>query len=248
MMWGVVGAFGLWYLFAVMRPQEAFLRRAGALNATLVQTPRYVFAGFAVAFLVLALVYPYFGTRARIRDRLNPAQGTGNDGLAFLDKAGPYVNKDPNTGLGGQHNLQYTRDGINWIRANVKGSPTTIEAIGPSYRSLGSRVSIYTGLPTVSGWGFHQSQQRVKFAASVETRQRDVNEFYSTEDVDRAREILRKYDVEWVIVGDEEQFNYPPAGIKKFEGGLAGVLELAYENPGMQVWHVIPKAELAAAP
>ncbi len=48
-----------------------------------------------------------------------------------------------------------------------------------------------------------------------------------------------------MIVGDEEQFNYPAAGLTKFEGGLGGALELAYENPGMQVWHVIPEPELA---
>ncbi len=77
----------------------------------------------------------------------------------------------------------------------MQGSPTTIEAIGPSYRSLGSRVAIYTGLPTVAGWGFHQAQQRQKFATSVGDRQRDVNEFYSTDDIGRAREIIRKYDV-----------------------------------------------------
>ncbi len=248
MMWGVAGAFGLWYLFAVMRPHEAFLRRLGALNAAVVQVPRFAFATFAVLLLVLALVYPYFGMRARIRDRMNPAQGTGNDGLAFLDKAGPYVNYDPQTGLGGEHVLKYTRDGINWIRANVTGSPATFEAVGPSYRSLGSRVSIYTGLPTVSGYGFHQSQQRAKFAVSVDVRQRDVAEFYSTEDVGRARELIRKYDVEWVIVGDEERFNYPDAGIRKFADGLGGTLELAYQNPGMEVWHVIPEEALATAP
>jgi YYY domain-containing protein len=244
MMWGVVGAFSLWYLFAVMRPQEAFLRRAGRLNAAIVRTPRYVFAMFVVLLLALALVYPYFGMRARIRDRMNPAQGTGNDGLAFLDKAGPYVNLDPQTGRGGEHVLKYTRDGINWIRANVTGSPTTFEAIGPSYRSLGSRVSIYTGLPTILGYDFHQSQQRAKFAVSVDTRRRDVAEFYSTEDVGRARELIRKYDVQYVIVGDEEQFNYPASGLRKFESGLGGTLELAYENPGMQVWHVIPPDQL----
>jgi len=246
MMWGVASAFSLWYLFAVMQPQRAFLRRLGEVNAAIVLAPRYAFGALVVLLLALSLVYPYFGGRARVRDRMNPAQGTGNDGLAFLDKAGPYINFDPNSGLGGEHNLEYTRDGINWIRENIHGTPTTFEAIGPSYRSLGSRVAIYTGLPTVQGWVFHQEQQRVKVARSVGDRQRDVLEFYSTEDVRTARELIRKYDVQWVIVGDEERFNYPPAGLEKFKDGLGGALELAYENPGMQVWHVIPSGELEA--
>ncbi len=246
MMWGVAGAFSLWYLFAVMRPQRAFLRRLGEINAAIVLAPRYAFGALVVLLLALSLVYPYFGGRARVRDRMNPAQGTGNNGLAFLDKAGPYNNFDPNSGHGGEHNLKYTLDGLNWIRQNIKGTPTTFEAIGPSYRSLGSRVAIYTGLPTVQGWVFHQEQQRVKVARSVGDRQRDVTEFYSTDDVSRARELIRKYDVQWVIVGDEERFNYPASGLDKFKDGLGGALELAYENPGMQIWHVIPRAELQA--
>lgn len=247
MMWGVVAAFGLWYLFAVMRPQEAFLRRAGAINAAIVQAPRYAFAAIAVLLLALALVYPYFGTRARIHDRFNPAQGSGNDGLAFLDKGGPYRTHYDATGIDGEHNMAYTRDGINWIREHVKGTPTIMEANAPSYRSLGNRVAIYTGNPAVSGWQFHQEQQRVKFSGLVSLRHQDIAQFYSTEDVSAARLILRKYDVEWVIVGDEEQFNYPPAGLTKFQNGLNGSLELAYQNPGMQIWHVIPDDELTVS-
>ncbi len=251
MLWGVVSAFGMWYLFGVMRPQEAFLKRLGAMNAVVVQAPRYAFVMIAALLLALALVYPYFGTRARIHDRFNPAQGSGNDGLAFLDKGGPYAPHYDATGVDGVHNMAYTRDGINWLRENVKGSPTVMEANGPSYRSLGNRVAIYTGLPAVSGWQFHQEQQRVKFSGLVGLRHQDIALFYSTDDVSAARLILRKYDVEWVIVGDEEQFNYPVAGRKKFENGLNGSLELAYQNPGMQIWHVIPDNELtvtSAAP
>jgi uncharacterized membrane protein len=143
--------------------------------------------------------------------------------------------------------MQYTLDGINWIRDNIKGAPTTFEAIGPSYRSLGSRIAIDTGLPTVSGWQFHQEQQRVKFSVTVGQRAADVKEFYSTTSVAEARDLIRKYDVQWVIVGDEEQFNYPASGLAKFNNGLDGALELAYQNPGMQIWHVIPQSELAEA-
>jgi YYY domain-containing protein len=247
MMWGVVSAFGMWYLFGVMRPQEAFLKRAGAMNETLVKVPRYAFAGVATLLLVLALVYPYFGTRARIHDRFNPAQGTGNDGLAYLDKGGPYAVDYEATGVHGVHNMALTRDGINWMREHIQGSPTVMEANGPSYRSLGNRVAIDTGLPAVSGWQFHQEQQRVKFAVGVDLRHTDITTFYSTTDVSAARLILRKYDVQWVIFGDEEQFNYPAAGQKKFENGLDGSLELAYKNDSMQIWHVIPQDQLAAA-
>ena len=47
--------------------------------------------------------------------------------------------------------------------------------------------------------------------------------------------------------GDEEAFNYPAEGLAKFQNGLGGLLELAYENPAIRIFHVIPDDELAAA-
>src|SRR5437588_8550605 len=107
-------------------------------------------------------------------------------------------------------------------------------------------TEIYTGLPAVLGWDWHQSQQRVKFASGVQQRLTDVNMFYTTEDVQQARDVLQRYGVQYVIVGDVERNYYPAAGIQKFNGGLGGALELAYQNPGMQIWHVIPQAQLSA--
>jgi YYY domain-containing protein len=247
MMWGVVSAFALWYLFGVMQPQAAFLRRARAVDVSLVRVPRLAFAAATVLFVALALVYPYFGMRARIHNRFDGVTYTGNDGFAFLDQAKPYARSPDGSQPGGNYNLADTRDGINWIRENVKGSPTIIEAVGPSYRSMSARVSIYTGLPTVSGWDFHQAQQRAKFGVYVGKRQADIKEFYSTTDPFRAREILRTYDVEYVIVGDEERFDYPATGLTKFNNGLNGYLEKLYENPSMQVWHVIPQDQLPSS-
>jgi uncharacterized membrane protein len=194
--------------------------------------------------LVLTLAYPYFGTRSRLHDRFDPSGDTGMNGMAYMDDA-VYRDFDERTGQGGEHVLKYERDGINWLRQNVDGSPTTIEAVTPIYH-YGSRISIYTGLPAVSGWQWHQEQQRTKFAEAVRIRQGDVNEFYTTTSIGDAREILEKYDVEWVIVGSVERNYYPDSGLRKFDGGLGGVLELAYENPGMRIFHVIPDDELRA--
>jgi YYY domain-containing protein len=255
MLWGVASAFAIWYLAAVMRPQDALLRKAGELNLAVVRVPRYAFAIVAVILLAMTLVYPYFGTRSRINERFDATIGSGNDGLAYMEaenireggEGNLYITEYEATGIRGEHELRNTRDAINWIRANVPGTPTIIEAIGPSYRSLGSRIAINTGLPTVHGWGFHQSQQRVKFASTLQQRQGDVNEFYTTTDVGRARQILDKYGVGWVIVGDEERFNYGDPGMSKFEDGLTGALELAYENPSIQVWRVLSPDELQSA-
>jgi uncharacterized membrane protein len=47
--------------------------------------------------------------------------------------------------------LDWDRQAFDWLRQNVHGIPTILEANTPLYR-WGSRVSIYTGLPTVIGW------------------------------------------------------------------------------------------------
>ncbi len=249
MMWGVVSAFGLWYILGVMRPQEVFFNRGSEANRMAVLIPRYAFVTIVVLLMVGTLVYPYFGTRARIHERFDPGLGTGNDGLAWMNsenireggEGNMYITEYDATGIRGEHEMKYTLDAINWARQNIDGTPTIIEAIGPSYRSLGSRFAINTGLPTVHGWGFHQSQQRVKFAQALQLRQADVDEFYTTTDLGRAREILDKYEVGIVIVGDEEGFNYGDTGMEKFEDGLGGAMELLYENPSNQIWRVIPE-------
>jgi YYY domain-containing protein len=243
MLWGVVAAFGLWYVFGVMRPQEAFFRRSGELRGGAVRMARYAFAMAAVAVLLLALVYPAFGTRARIHDRFDPSLGATNDGLAYMDVT-VYRNGEPGSGQGGDHDLTHTRDAINWIRQHIDGTPTIIEGVAPSYRSMGSRISIHTGLPAVAAWDWHQRQQRPRFAQTVTQRQQDIEMFYRGTDVGLARDVIQKYDVEWVIVGDVERNHYPADGIAKFEDGLGGMLELAYENPSFWIFHVIPADEL----
>ena len=218
---------------------------ARAAPRWILRAPRYAFTVVAVFLVLLTLVYPYFGGRARLANRFeNAPQFTGNDGLAWLDEVPVYDNGGER---GGPHELKYTRDAVTWARQNIDGTPTTIEGVGDRYRSISSRFSIYVGLPTVAAWEFHQLQQRTTFSATVQRRQADVQEFYTTEDPTKAMAIIRKYGVEYVIVGDEENFIYPEEGLEKFKGGLGGQLELAYENPAIQIWHVIPEDELPGA-
>ncbi len=257
----LVAAYGAWLIIDVMRPQTRVLQRVRETTGAIASLARpamspwpralrYSFAVVAVFLVLLTVAFPYFGTRARIHERYDWAPGqtvrrsTGNDGLAWLDEVPIYDNGGER---GGPHELKYTRDALTWVRENIEGSPTTFEGVGDSYRSISSRFSIYAGLPTVAAWEFHQFQQRPDFNDTVRVRQSDVSEFYSTTDIARARELIAKYGVEWVFVGDEERFIYPEEGLEKFKGGLGGVLELAYENPAIQIWHVIPEDELTGA-
>ena len=78
---------------------------------------------------------------------------------------------------------------IRWMLENVEGTPTILEGATPLYH-WGSRFSIYTGLPTVLGWDWHQKQQRMAYSNRVEERQREVDRAYESADP----------EVAWTIV------------------------------------------------
>ena len=111
----------------------------------------------------------------------------------------------------------------------------------PLYR-WGSRVSVYTGLPTVLGWDWHQRQQRcgVDPCPAVYEREAAVIRMYAGQDEEETLSLLREYDVDYVYVGQTERQYYPEEGLAKFEAMRErGVLSVAYENPEVTVYRVV---------
>ena len=117
------------------------------------------------------------------------------------------------------------------------GSPVVLEGVTPTYR-WGSRVSVYTGLPTVIGWQWHQEQQRWAYRWAVGDRILDVERVYTTIDGDEALSLLRTYGVEYVYVGRLEHLYYPGPGLDKFDGAMADDLEEVYRNPEVSIYRV----------
>jgi uncharacterized membrane protein len=54
--------------------------------------------------------------------------------------------------------LDQDSQAIGWMQENVQGSPVIVEATLRNLYRWGSRVSIYTGLPYVVGWLWHEQQ------------------------------------------------------------------------------------------
>ena len=71
--------------------------------------------------------------------------------------------------------------------------------------SWASRYSIYTGLPTVIGWDWHQVQQRGYDRSLINNRVNDIDEFYSTDNLKRKAEIIKKYNIDLVVIGSLER-------------------------------------------
>jgi YYY domain-containing protein len=106
---------------------------------------------------------------------------------------------------------------IRWLRDNVEGAPTIVEATGGAYSYYG-RVSVHTGLPTLLGWGGHELQWRGNYD-EPERREPDIETIYTSRDVEETAALLDEYDVQYVYVGPLERNTYQVSQpvLSKFE-------------------------------
>ena len=186
--------------------------------------------GLAI-LLAAGFIYPILGTRSRLADRFN-TQAMTLDGAAYMERA-VYTREGPAI------ELIWDQGAIGWLQDNVKGSPVVLEAHAEQY-NWSSRISDYTGLPTVIGWPWHQIQQRMKYQYAIGERRNAVNEVYSTINIDRAIKLLKRYEVEYMVVGQLERAYYPAQGLDKFDAmARAGLAKLVYENEGTKVYQAL---------
>ena len=101
-----------------------------------------------------------------------PTGSTQSDAPLTLDGA-EYAQGTVYRDAEGPIDLEADFEGIRWLLQNVEGSPITLEGQTPLYR-WGGRVSVYTGLPGVVGWEWHQIQQRGVHGRDVSRRVDDV--------------------------------------------------------------------------
>jgi len=88
-------------------------------------------------------------------------------------------------------------------------------AIMEDYRYEYARISANTGLPTVLGWPSHAEQR--EHWGQAQPRLQDVTEIYTSADMQNVVQLLRKYRVMYIYVGETERKTYPEEGLKKFE-------------------------------
>ncbi len=217
----LASAFLLWRMVTRWRASRARLA-----------SPAVAWAVAVVVLVLCAAVYPVLGTRARLADRFD-----ARDAPLTLDGT-EYASGTVYRDVEGPIDLEADFEGIRWLLQNVEGSPITLEGQTPLYR-WGGRVSVYTGLPGVVGWEWHQIQQRGVHGREVSRRVDDVNTIYSTRNAQEAARLLRKYNVSYVYVGQLERLYYPEAGIRKFDDGMAGVLERVYAGERATIYRVV---------
>jgi YYY domain-containing protein len=189
--------------------------------------------------LLLAALYPLLATQAKWQIRMSQDAPHTLDGMAFM----PYVQYGDTNYAGKSVTISLADDykALRWMQRNVEGSPVVAEAHGSNpYRSIANRVTMYTGLPAIVGWDWHQRQQRAVLPGSlVRSRIQDVRSLYNTSSVTLAQEILNKYDVSYVYVGELERSYYLPKGIAKFEQmANSGILEVVYQDQAVTIYEV----------
>ena len=187
---------------------------AYALARFLARGPRWA-AWVGLALVALGLVYPALAIPTRAREYGGPPT---LDGAAHLRSLyGPDI------------------AAIDWLNAHVQGTPVILEAPGDRYRAYiyEGRVSAFTGLPTLLGWGGHEHQWRGNYDEPAR-REPDIATLFTTPDPDQALPILRRYGIKYIYVGLLEVSRYPPEGLAKF----ARIGQVVYDAGGVKIFRI----------
>ncbi|MCD4673362.1 MAG: DUF2298 domain-containing protein [Anaerolineaceae bacterium] len=157
-----------------------------------------------------AALFPITAGIDKATDRISQYASHSLDGMTYMQSA-QYSDQ------GVDMDLNQDYQAIQWMLENVEGSPVIVEGNTPEYR-WGSRFTINTGLPGVVGWNWHQRQQRgVVSSEWVTMRVEAITMFYTTSNRSEVEDFLRRYDVQYIVVGQLEKAYYPGPGLNKFE-------------------------------
>lgn len=128
------------------------------------------------------------------------------------------------------------REAVAWLRAHAASDAVLLEAVGSSYDTTGTGAGSLagaTGLQTVLGWPGHEDQWRhgdPTLLAQIPIRQSDVQSIYTSADAETIRQLLDKYQVDYVVVGNPERRTYPSLNTRVFEGMMSRVFVSADRN------------------
>ncbi|MFP3852985.1 MAG: DUF2298 domain-containing protein [Anaerolineales bacterium] len=168
--------------------------------------------------LVLGMFYPVMSLITRTQG-FSPAGGRTLDGAAYLRDSSPA-----------------DAEAIEWIQNNLREGVVT-EAVGGSYSQY-ARISTHTWLSTVLGWEFHEIQWRGT-AELLGSRKADIERLYRSSDWREARDIVERYDIDYVYIGALERSTYGVIREAKFDA----FMEPIYQQGEVVIFAVPEKAE-----
>jgi YYY domain-containing protein len=236
-LWVLLALAGATAMALMWRSFKVSLRRAPRLHTRWFRSVLIVCTAFTIA---ASLIFTYSGTVARetYRQTWLPEDSVPLtlDGMAFMKVAypGDYA-------------------GINWLNAHVHGTPVVIEA-DQAYYNWRSRVSQFTGLPTLFG-GIYESSQR--YPDEDAPRASVLEEIYGATTANTSGAtlqrfkiapcarlplyqcitltLLRTYRVSYVYSGLMERQLWPH-GVSKFRK-MPGLTQVFHDG-GVRIFHV----------
>jgi uncharacterized membrane protein len=154
----------------------------------------YVLSVIYIIFLFFPSIYPFFSIPSYYGPLNRKVQ---LDGQLWLKDSYPEDNEI-----------------IDFLNKNEKGQPVILEAQGDSYTDY-ERISAFTGLPTVAGWWVHEWLWRGS-ADIVGNRIPDVVALYESNDIEKTKSLINKYQIKYVIISRLERQKYPKLNEEKW--------------------------------
>ncbi|GAC1315645.1 MAG: DUF2298 domain-containing protein [Chloroflexota bacterium] len=167
---------------------------------------RWLVATLATVFVAAGLVYPFSAFATRFRQA--PPGGQSLDGLLFLSPD--------------------ERAAIRWLgdaNAAARDRVVITEAVGDEYSST-AEMATYSGATTVLGWAGHELQWRGPIP-ELGIRQGDLASLYRDAPRESIRSLLDRYNIAYVVVGDQERKAYGPEVTTRFDSLLTAALRTA---------------------
>ncbi len=159
-------------------------------------------AGWLIVTTVLAtaLAYPLCGTAAWLRARATDAgrQENGASRQALLPGA--------NAETLFRALLPGDAAAASFLARSAGAHDALLEETGDPY-TWSSRISTFSGVPTVLGWGNHEAVWRGRWD-EIQERSADVAAIYARPGTREACDRLRAYGVKWIVAGERVRQRY----------------------------------------
>lgn len=177
---------------------------------------RKTLTAVSFALFCLTLLYPVPAVKGWYNNIFDRSGFKGVDATLFLEK-----------------DFKDDLLAIKWLNENITGTPVVLEANGLSYTEY-QRVSVLTGLPTVLGWYTHEQLWKSQPGLSdkmvtsrLNERAGDIETIYTSDDVKVVRELINKYGISYIYVGQLEENKYGRINHEL----IKSLGEVVFENP-----------------
>lgn len=121
--------------------------------------------------------------------------------------------------LDGMHYMSWQYKGdhkaIHWLRENATPDQRVLEAAGPAFSHYG-RITAGTGMKTILGWANHENIWRDGTWKIVGARKTEVQRAYTSGNPNSIRQILDKYEIDYVYYGKLEREQYKNSSADNF--------------------------------